>query len=578
MRSTRRPESPVYRRLMRWAASASLCASLVGCPELPDGPRYMGNGHKEPVNGGTLKLSESTRVRTLDPHIAFDTVSGAVLEMLFDGLYAYDHDMQLVPQVAETLPEYAPDGLSLSVTLRKGLRFQNGREITADDVVWSLERMLASSTYSPGVTYFAAIRGVAEYRAGAAPHIAGLKAEGRYRVQIELTEADQSFSHVLAMRFATPVPREDVERLGANFGKHPSGNGPYRLVSWDPGVRLVLEPNPNYQGERAHLERVVIEEGIARDTAFLRFRNGEVDIVTSVSSPDRALLIESPKWAPYTAISPAADVFGIVMNCELPPFDNVHVRRAVAAAIDRQRWAKARSGSLRPTGQIVPPQLPGYDAELPHRQQFDLKKAKEEMRLAGYPDGLPKPVTLWITESGAARIYAQLAQADLEKIGIKLHVKMVSFPVYLEAAATRKTTQMVSAGWMMDYPDASNFLGLLHSNARADRESTNKAFYSNPELDALLDKGRVEIDAQKRAAYYREANDIASRDAPWAFFSNSLVPHAWQPYVKNYRPHPAYPLSIRGVWLDLPRHRVNALAKALLPLSSAPTYAQRGAP
>ena len=89
----------------------------------------------------------------------------------------------------------------------------------------------------------------------------------------------------------------------------------------------------------------------------------------------------------------------------------------------------------------------------------------------------------------------------------------------------------------------------------------------------------MELDPEKRAAYYREANDIASRDAPWAFFSNSLVPHAWQPYVKNYRPHPAYPMFIRGVWLDLPRHRVSALAKALmLPLPSQHAYAKRGAP
>lgn len=577
MRSIPR-RSSVLSRLTRVALGAALCVPLLGCPDLPDGPRYMGAGHTTPQQGGTLKLSESTRVRTLDPHIAFDTVSGAVLEMLFDGLYQYNREMQLEPLVAESLPEYAPDGLSLSFTLKQGLRFQNGREITADDVVWSLERMLAPTTFSPGVTYYAAMRGVAEYRAGKAAHVSGLKAVDRYRISIELTEADQSFSHVLAMRFAAPVPREEVERLGARFGKHPSGNGPYRLATWDPGVRLVLEPNPHYQGKKPYLERVVIEEGIGRDIAFLRFRNGEVDIVDSVSPADRALLIESPKWAPYTEISPAVDVFGLVMNCELAPFDNVHVRRAVAFAIDRQRWAKARSGGLLPTGQIVPPQLPGYDAELPHRQQFDLARAKEEMKLAGYPNGLPKPVTLWITEGGSARIYAQLAQADLEKIGVKLHVKMVSFPVYLEAAATRKTTQLVSAGWMMDYPDASNFLGLLHSNARAERESTNKAFYSNPALDSLLDKGRVELDPTKRAAYYREANDIAAHDAPWAFFSNSLVPHAWQPYVKGYHPHPAYPLSIRGVWLDLPRKRVSLLKQALLPFSRPETYAVRGAP
>jgi peptide/nickel transport system substrate-binding protein len=279
------------------------------------------------------------------------------------------------------------------------------------------------------------------------------------------------------------------------------------------------------------------------------------------------------------ALSPRADVYAIGMNAEIPPFDNVHVRRAVAFAIDRERWVKARNYSLNPTGQMLPPSVAGYDAALPNLQRFDLARAKEEMRLAGYPDGIPEPVTMWGTESATMRAYAELLQADLKKIGISVRFKLVTFPVYLEKTATRKTAQILYLGWVMDYPDASNFLELLSSKATRDTESGNRVFYTNPWLDDQLARALVEPDPKKRVAMYREANDFVAREAPWAFFANSMAPQAWQPYVKGYRPHPAYWMPVRDVWLDLPRRRIArrtsdagplARAAALLPFRVLP--------
>ncbi len=554
------------RRLERIARALVVAGVLQGCPELPDAPRYQGAGATTPHRGGTLMLSEQQRVRTLDPHVAFDVISSSLIEMIFDRLYDYDAETRLRPQMAAALPVPSSDGKTLRVRLREGLRFQNGREITAEDVVWSLERMLSPSTHSPGATFFRSISGFDDYRAGRAEHLAGLRLLNRYEFEIELSEADQTFVNLLAMNFATPVPREAVAALGKNFGKHPVGSGPFRLVSWDPGVRLVLERNPRYQKGLPHLDRVVFEEAISVETAFLRFRNGEVDVITRVTPADRAVLLRSPKWAPYFASSPSVDVWGLVMNCELPPFDNVHVRRAVAFAIDRERWAKVRSGNLQPTGQMVPPLLMGYDPKLPNTQHLNLARAKEELALAGAPSGLAKPVTLWIPESATARIYAELAQADLSKIGIRVEIKGTTFPVFLESSGTEKTVQLSLSGWTMDYPDPSNFLGLLHSRSKAARASLNRAFYVNPELDALLDRARVEPDAKLRRTLYEQANDLVARDAPWAFFGNNLVPQAWQPYVKNYHPHPVYWLPAREVWLDLPKRRLEQLARALSPL------------
>jgi oligopeptide transport system substrate-binding protein len=569
MRSTRRLEPTCIGLLL-------LSCFLLGCPELPDGPRYQGADVPGPRRGGTLMLSEQQRVRSLDPHVAFDVVSGSVIEMIFDRLYDYDAEMHLRPRLAAALPATSGDGKSLRIHLRQGVRFQNGREVTAEDVVWSLERMLNPHTHSPGATFFRSIVGFDDYRAGKTDHLAGLRVWDRYELEVALSEADQTFVELLAMNFAAPIPREVVAAHGLDFGKHPVGTGPFRLISWDPGVRLVLERNRHYQPGLPYLDRIVFEEAIAMETAFLRFRNAEVDVVTRVSPADRAVLRHSRKWAPYYDASPSIDIWGLVMNCELPPFDNVHVRRAVAFAIDRERWVKVRSGNLQPAGQMIPPQLMGHDPNLPHEQRFDLARAKQEMALAGLPQGLSKPVTLWIPESATARIYAELAQADLSKIGIPAEIKGTTFPIFLESQGTAKTVQVGIGGWTMDYPDPSTFLGLLHSRARAPQASINRAFYSNPELDSLLDRARVEPALEQRRALYERANDLVAHDAPWAFFGNNLAPQAWQPYVKNYRPHPVYWLPVNEVWLDLPRRRLDQLAQALAPFPQPPTLAGHG--
>jgi oligopeptide transport system substrate-binding protein len=541
---------------MRWIRAASLALALAGCPALPDGPRYRGHGSDTPRHGGTLMLADESRVRTLDPQVATDAISQALIEMLFEPLYAYDHAMNLVPRVASALPEVSRDGLVFTVPIRGDIHFHSGRLLTPDDVVYGFERMLTPETGSSAAPLYAAIDGYAEFRDKKSSHVRGISRRGD-RVEIRLIKPDQSFLHLLGMRVLTPVARENVAALGADFARRPDGTGPFRLSSWDAGVRLVLTRNRSYHRKGLpYLDGVVFQEGVSTETGFLRFRNGQVDVVTRMTPPDRAMLTSSSKWRPFVERSPTIDVWALFMNCEIAPFTNVHVRRAVAFAIDRERWAKARSGSLAPTGQMLPPAIMGYDPELPNLQRFDPEQAKRELALAGYPDGLPEPVTMWVSDQPKARIYGALAQADLAQVGIKVELKPVSFPIYLASTATRGRVQMFAGGWIMDYPDPSNFLALLDSRGIAATHSNNKAFYTNPELDRLLDVALIERDGAKRAALYREANDIVARDAPWAFFANQSVPQAWQPYVHGYRPHPASWLPINDVWLDLPRERI----------------------
>lgn len=594
MRSTRRSEAYAGLVALGFLGASALGIALF-LPAEPSTPRWRGAGHEAPRRGGTFVFHHESDLRTLDPHIAFDEISGIAVKLLFEGLLDYDPEtLELVPRLAESLPEQSDDGLRFTFRLRRGVRFHDapvfpgglGRELTADDVRWSLEHLLHPDTGSPGAGYFGKLAGRAEFQSGEASRISGIRVVDRYTIELTLTEPDQTFLNVMAMTFAYPVARELYEHpvWGEDPARHPVGTGAFTLDNWDedamawePGVQVVFERNPSYFLEgRPYADRMVYTLNLDRRAAVMRFRNGDLDHIHRQTPSDYLRLREMEAWEPYRSLHPKTNIWGVAMNCDLAPFDDVHVRRAVAFAINRERWRRARANRLLITGQPIPRNLPDFDPELPGQHTYDLARAREEMRLAGHPNGLREPVEFWVGEGDTGRAYGELLQNDLRAIGIEVAIKQVAFPIFLSETGKPRTAQMLLAGWDMDFPDAANFLDALwHSRSITPENSTNRAFYSNPELDRLLDDARVEQDRDRRRAMHREASRIIVDDAPWAFVNSDLMLEMWQPYVRGYRPHPVWSNLYRDVWLDLPRERwasrggaIARLAAALLPLGS----------
>jgi len=565
MRSTPKTDGRQH-RLTR-AAALILTALLIGWvianfPNAPVGPRYVGAGHATPQAGGTFIFSESSNIHTLDPHFAYDTLSTAACRLLYDGLLDYDYDGQMIPSLAVALPEVSDGGRVFRFTLRPGIKFHNGREITAEDISWSMHRLLSERIGSPGYPFYKSIVGAPAYHAGEVARIEGIVVLDERTIEFRLDEADQTFLNALAMPFAYPMPREHVERLEETegvdaVGQDPIGAGPFAFKRWERGVQVEFERFEEYWAPQARPNRMIFLENISSDVASARFRNGDLDVVYRPSKVNRLFLRQSAAWAPYRAEAPSASVFALGLNCELPPFDNVHVRRAVAYAIDRSKLERLDPGQAIPATQVLPPMLPPYDPALPTRQVFDLDRAREEMRLAGVPNGLSKPVTLWVRGEGEVRV-AQLFQQDLKAIGIEIELKMVSFATYLKETGRPRVAQAAFTGWHQDFPDPSNFMDILfHSRSIHPENSENRSFYRNPVLDALLDRARADVNRKTRLALYAKANAIIAADAPWVFLYYPVDMFAWQPYVKGFRPHPVWLNEYRNVWLDLPRQRVS---------------------
>ena len=567
MRSTPKTEGWRPTRWLSGGVAVLASALLIGLavthfPKAPIGPRYVGAGHQSPQSGGTLIFSAGSNIHTLDPHFAYDTLSTAACRLLYDGLLDYDYEGNMIPSLAAALPTVSDSGRAFRFELRNGIRFHNGREITAHDISWSLHRLLSQTTGSPGYPFYKSIVGAPAYHRGEAELIEGIRVIDDKTIEFQLDEADQTFLNALAMPFAYPLPKEHVEKLEAAegpdaVGRHPVGAGPFAFSRWERGVQVELHRFEGYWAPQARVDRMVFLENISPDVASARFRNGDLDVIYRPSKVNRLFMRESKAWAPYRAEVPSPSVYAIGLNCELPPFDNVHVRRAVAFAIDRSKLERLNPGEVLAASQVLPPMLAPYDPELPTRQVFDLERAKEEMRLAGFPDGLSEPITLWVRGEGDVR-GAQLFQQDLKEIGIEIDLKMVSFATYLKETGKPRVAQAAFTGWHQDFPDPSNFMDILfHSRSIHPVNSENRSFYRNPRLDAILDSARAEVDREKRLALYAEANAILADDAPWAFLSYAVDMFAWQPYVKGFRPHPVWLNEYRNIWLDLPRERVS---------------------
>jgi len=419
MRSTRKTDPT--RTWVGGAALLVVAALLVGWavsrfPKPPIGPRYVGAGHEQPVAGGTFVFSAGSNIHTLDPHFAYDTLSTAACRLLYDGLLDYDYEGNMIPSLAAALPEVSQQGRVFRFRLRDDVVFHNGKPLTADDVSWSLHRLLSERTGSPGYPFFKSIRGAPEYHAGNAERIRGIVVIDPLTIEFRLDEPDQTFLNALAMPFAYPIEREHVEAVEASegmsaVGRDPIGAGPFALDRWERGVQVEFRRFDRYWNPRPRVQHMVFLENISADVASARFRNGGLDIIYRPSKVHRLFFRDSEAWAPYRAMAPSPSVFALGLNAELPPFDNVHVRRAVAFAVDRSKLERLDPGFVMAADQVLPPMLKPHDPDLPEAQRFDLERAKEEMRLAGYPNGIPEPVEVWVRGEGEVRV-AQLFQGN----------------------------------------------------------------------------------------------------------------------------------------------------------------------
>jgi ABC-type transport system substrate-binding protein len=305
------------------------------------------------------------------------------------------------------------------------------------------------------------------------------------------------------------------------------------------------------------LDGIVFNYAMNFVTQRFKFEAGELDIARDLNQADLARYLTDERWKPFGAFEPPMSVHGEAMNTELAPFDNVEVRRAVAAAIDREQYRKLRPGTVMSSGRSVPPGIPGY-SEAIEGQTYDLAAALEHMRRAGYAydpttgeGGYPYPVEYLNYKEGYSFFASQVLQQQLARIGIRIKIRLASFGTYLSLSQRRKSVQMSPQGWTQDYPEALDFYdALFASSSIAEDNSTNCSFFKNAELDGVIERARAELDPVSRQKLYDRAQEIVRDEAPWAFTHAYRWYRIRQPYVKDVAVHPTWVFGLNKAWFD----------------------------
>lgn len=466
---------------------------------------------------------------TLDPALTADVGTAFILRQLYSGLLTLDNSLSVVPDLASEMPILTENGSLYTFKLRQGVKFHSGRELTAEDVKFSLERATdpklaapeAASTL-PANTYLSDIVGVKDKLDGKATEISGVRVADKYTLQIKLDGPKPQFLAKMTYPVFFVVNKEAV----AKGFEQVDGSGPFKLAEYRRGQTLRLTRNPDYYLGAPRLNRVNIALGANAANGLVLYEQGKIDITNLAGSEiERALDKNSPLNRELTVKSQLS-VNYVAFNTKLKPFDDPKIRQAFSLVVDRPRIARALfENKVQPAQSLLPPGLPGYTNK-PGPLGYDVSRARDLINRSSYggAQNLPR-ITLHTTGDGLARV---LQDVYRQAFGVEVEVRQYDYAGFQSGLAS-KQFQMYTYGWVADYPDPDNFLRSLLGSGSA----FNDTSYSNGTFDELLKRADQQGATSNRLSLYGEAEQLALADAPLLPVYHEVGYTLVKPYVKG---------------------------------------------
>ena len=523
----------------------SLDVSVKGSSELQakKDKSVVGSGAKS--TGGVFNMLWSDPP-TLDPHLTSDTTSAGIIVEIFGGLVAFDTDLNLVPDLAESW-EISSDAQTYTFKIRDEAVFHDGKNVTAADFKWSFERAAHPDTASPvAETYLSDIVGVKEVLEGVTTDISGVTVIDEKTLQIEIDAPKAYFLAKLTYPTAYVLDKDNVEIENSEWTDNPNGTGPFRLLEYKIGERLILEKHSKYHLGPAMLDR--IQMNLAGGSSMAMYENDEIHI-TGVGMLDLERIKDpaDPLNSQLVTASPSFSISYIGFNVTQPPFDDVLFRQALNHAIDKELIAKEVLADLVvPAYGILPPGFPGYNDSL-EGLRFDPVLAKKLLSESNYFDieNRPRIVVTIPGTGGTPNLDLEvIINMWFENLGVEVEIQQVEWATYLQDLDKRKFQAYAGLGWQADYPDPEDFLDILFYSD----SDNNHGAYSNSEVDGLLEKARVG-DVQDRLNIYENVEEMIVNDAPWVplwFGSDRYL--LIKPYVKGYTIPPMTVPKMRHIY------------------------------
>jgi len=463
-----------------WVFVLICLLALAGCHAAPRDPRTV------------VFLIESSPAN-LDPRIGTDAQSQRIGALLFDGLVAHDASFQFTPALAERWEQ--PNPLTFVFHLRGGVRFHDGRLLTARDVVWTIDSMRTGAVISP--------------RAAAYASVDSIEARDDRTVVFHLKRPDNFLLTNLSTGAMGIVPQGS----GRDFWQHPIGTGPFRFVSQQIDQDVTVERNPLSWSVVPRLDRVrfaVVPDAI---TESLELEKGSGDVaINSLPMDSLAVLAARPDLRVEETGGTEIQYLGF--NLRDPLLQDARVRQAIACAIDRELIIHTLlRGHGQPALSLLPPGHWAFAGDVP-RYDFDPARAERLLDEAGHArlrDGIRFHLAMKTSNDEGTRLLAAVLQQQLGAVGIALDLRSYEYATFY-SDVTRGAFQMYSLRWIgIEQPDIFSY---AFSTARFSPQGANRSHYSNARLDALLDDAAQSEDTARRRADYAEVQQILARDLP----------------------------------------------------------------
>lgn len=484
-----------------------------------------------PVYGDRIVFGSIGEAANLMPYISTDTAASEIEGLLFVSLLRYNKDLDIESYAAESY-EVADEGRLLRFTLRKGILWEDGVELTAEDVEFTWKAVTDPAAASPYAEPFMQVK---EFRI-----------TGRYSFEVRY---DQFFARSIISWMSAILPKHLLEGQNLRntpFARKPVGAGPYRLKSWDAGSRLTLEASPTYFEGRPYINEVVYRIIPDISTMFLETRAGKLDVMDL--TPQQYLRqTNGPPWdTEYRKYRYLASVYVYLgFNLEHPFFKDVRVRRAVSLAIDREALVKgvllgqgvAAFGPYKPGTWAYNNRLAAPERNVAHARRLLGEAGFTDIDGDGMleKDGKPFAFTILTNQGNEQRILtATVIQSQLNEVGIAVQIRTVEWAAFIKEFVDKGRFDAIILGWTITQdPD---IFDVWHSS-KAKPGGLNFIHYKNPALDALLEAARGTPDQTRRKELYDRIQVILDTDQPYCFL---FVPYALPIVQSRFRGiHPA---------------------------------------
>ena len=486
-----------------------------------------------------LIVGQIAEPKALDPAAVTAVNDFRILMNVYDGLVRYrDGTLEVEPALAESW-EISEDGTEYTFNLREGVTFHDGSPFNAEAVKFNFDRMLNEDhPYHdtgpfPLAFFFSAVENV--------------EVVDDLTVKFTLNAPYAPFLSNLAYPTGLMVSPAAVEEHGAEFGRNPSGTGPFKFVEWRSNEAVVVEANPDYWDGATELEAVVFRPISDANTRTAEMLAGGIDMMVEV--PPVAL--SEFEGDGFNLVEQAGPhVWFLILNAKEGPFADKRVRQAANYAIDKEALVNdVLEGTAEVAAGPTPPAFAwAYNEDL-EPYPYDPDKARELLAEAGAEGA---ELTFYVTEGGSGMLdpvaMGTAIQADLEAVGFDVKIETYEWNTFLGEVnpGLEGKADMAEMAWMTNDPDTLPYLA-LRTDAWPDKGGFNSGYYSNPKVDELLEQARVATDQEERARLYKEMQEIVHEDAPWVFVANWKQNAVTNDRVENFSLQPSFFLLLKDV-------------------------------